>query len=293
MFILAGCILCCAGKRGSQQMKLLEYSKLVPESIDHWISVDKGHVYDQETIYDYMNGAAEIYKQYSFESLYVRQYENPGNPGVTLEIFEMDQSPDAFGIFSHIRSGIEIGIGQGSDQSRGVINFWKGRYFIYIHADQETSDTQGVMLDLANYIDRNMTQTGTKPDILKLFPQQGLIESKVRYTRSFILLNMHYFIASENILNIDTKSEAVLASYQFGNEESYLMIVRYPSKELAIAAKNKFIQNYLPEATASLILQTENGKWTGASQKNEFLMILFDAPTEAQIGQLLASIPIP
>lgn len=275
-----------------QQMKLIEYTRFVPKTVNNWTSVDNGQVYDHQSIYDYMNGAAEIYKQYTFAGLYVRLYENPGKPAITLEIFDMGISKDAFGIFSHVRDGKEIGIGQGSDDTGGAINFWKGKYFVYIHTEDEIPESRIAMIELANLIDREMRQTGVKPDILKFLPPAGLVENEIRYTRSFILLNMHYFIASENILNISSETEAVLASYLKNDKESYLLLVCYPSEKQAASAQKNFIQNYLPETPESNTLQTEEGKWIGVSKENEFLILVFDAPTEAHAKEMLTSIQI-
>jgi len=277
----------CSGNK-----ELMEYTQFVPETAEEWISPNEGQVYDQQTIYDYMDGAAEIYKQYSFVNLYVRQYENPGESPILLEIFKMETSQDAFGIFSHIRSGEDIGIGQSSDKTDGTLSFWKDKYFIYLRSEKETPGIQHAIQNLASTIDRNLKRTGEEPELLTLLPQSGLVKNRIRYTRSFILLNMHYFIASENILNINSETDAVLALYRIKNEESYLLMVRYPSREAAENAQNTFIDFYMPEAPDNFILQTENGKWVGVLVKNSTLVILFDASTDAQTDQFLTSIQI-
>jgi hypothetical protein len=72
-----------------------------PEKILGWEVHGKVETYNRETLYDYMNGAAEIYLTYDFRGLSVQRYIKPKSPDIVLEIFDMGFSEDAFGIFSH------------------------------------------------------------------------------------------------------------------------------------------------------------------------------------------------
>ena len=282
----------CSDKKGLPQTKLSEYMQFVPEAAENWVSAGEGEVYSDETIYDYMDGAAEIYKQYSFVSLYVGHYEKPGDVNITLEIFEMETSQDAFGIFSHIRSGENAGIGQDSDKTDGTLSFWKDKYFVYIRTERESPAVQKTFRSIAQSIDLNLSRTGERPKIVEFLPGSGLVENSIRYSRSFILFNSHYFIASENILNINSETDAVLASYLLDNEESVCLVVHYPSKESAENARNSFIHTYMPDTSENHIVQTENGKWTGILLKEDYLILLFDAPSEAQISRFLVSFKV-
>jgi hypothetical protein len=47
-----------------------------------------------------MDGAAELYRSYAFKRLMVRRYMKTDHPAIMVELFDMDSSDDAFGIFS-------------------------------------------------------------------------------------------------------------------------------------------------------------------------------------------------
>ncbi len=55
-------------------------------------------------IFDYMDGAGELYLAYGFRSLLVRDYAKPGEPKITCELYQMPSSADAFGLFSQDRA---------------------------------------------------------------------------------------------------------------------------------------------------------------------------------------------
>ena len=49
----------------------------IPKKILDWESVDQDVVYDRKTIYDYMDGGAEVYLAFDFRTVFVRKYKNP------------------------------------------------------------------------------------------------------------------------------------------------------------------------------------------------------------------------
>jgi len=55
-------------------------------------------------------------------------------------------------------------------------------------------------------------------------------------------------------------------------------------------AYQSFIKAYLPEAGGKDRLRTEDRKWTFARQRNEFVIIVLGAPTEANAEVLLKAI---
>ncbi|MCJ7628218.1 MAG: hypothetical protein MUO50_07495, partial [Longimicrobiales bacterium] len=86
---------------------------LLPKTIGEWVKQDAPLTYDRETIFDYINGAGEVYRSYAFSHVLVDRYERSGaqDQGVTVELFDMGNPEDAFGVFSYAREQEEAGIG--------------------------------------------------------------------------------------------------------------------------------------------------------------------------------------
>jgi hypothetical protein len=275
---------------GKNTQTLTSLVKTLPDQVQNWKATEKGNFYDDQTIYDYMNGAGEIYKQYAFRNLFSQRYENPGNPGITIEIFDMSTSDDAYGIFSHIRSGEEINIGQDAADMGAAIALWKGNFFVYLKTDLETPLSRKALLELAKSVEGAINREGFRPNILTHLPKQNLIRKEICYMRSFILINFHYFIASENILQIDSTTHVVLAPYQKQDNKVHLLLIHYPSEIQAESAQQNFLEHYRPETSGSHIFQIEDGKWCAVAKIKSFLSIVFDAGTKEEAEEMLTGV---
>jgi hypothetical protein len=115
----------------------------------------------------------------------------------------------------------------------------------------------------------------------------GLVDKSIRYLKSHVLLNQRFFINHQNILNLNPKTEAILAQYLRDKQKTQLLLIRYPNLKEAGDAYQNFMKAYLSDAQGKDRLKTEDGKWTIAQQKNEFVIIVFGAPKEAEGEALL------
>ena len=255
-------------------------SDLLPDKIGGWTPSGQDSVYNAETIYDYMDGAAELYLSYSFDRLFVRTLEKPGSPTITIELFSMKSSQDAFGVFSLQREGKHIGIGTESEYERGLLRFWKGTYFANIYTERETPEAKKALLHAGTHVSDAINSRGKKPRLLDVLPETGLDEQTIRYFHNHVCLNYCYFVASENILNLDDQTEAVLATYNNPDGASRILLIRYANKESADEALQQFGQSYMPDAAGSNMVRTENGTWTALMRYESVVAVIFDAPSE-------------
>lgn len=261
----------------------------IPKETNGWVESAKGRAYDRKTLFQYIDGGAELYLAYRFQKAYVHTYKKAGKPDIILNIFDMSTPEDAFGVFASEREGDDIGIGQASEYEAGLLRFFKGRFFVSIMAHEETPESREALFSLARAVGHAIQTIGSKPALLSSLPPEGLIERSIRYFYSHSILNHYYYIADKNILLLDPHTEATLAQYSTEGEKPYVLLVRYPSTEHAKAGFESFLRAYMPEAVQG-ILQTENGKWTAALLNDTLLAIVFDAPTRSSARSLLESI---
>jgi hypothetical protein len=277
--------MCSTIDKGEKNMHMREF---VPNEIYGWKAEGELEIYDRETIFDYINGAGEIYLLYDFRKVMVFRLVKASDPTIFVELFDMGSPQDAFGVFSHARESEEIGIGQGSEYRGGVLCFWKGRFFVCIFSERETPATKKAVFDLAEKIAKKIKAAGAKPRLLEFLPDKGLANKSVRYFHLHTSLNYHYFVASQNILKLSPQTEAVLARYE--PDESYLLCIRYQNQKEANEALNTFLNAYIPEEKESGIAQIENGKWVGAQLEGAFVVVAFDAPTKDHAQAMLEAV---
>jgi hypothetical protein len=256
-------------------------SGTIPKEISSWREIEE-NIYNRKNLHEFINGGAELYLSYGFQSVLSRVYESEDEPALYLDIFDMGNSKNAFGVFSHTREFIQSDFGQGSQYTKGLLLFWKDRYLISLLISPETPAGKKVIRDLAELIDQVIDKAGSLPEIISLLPESNLKEESIRYFRHYIWLNSHYFIADTNIFNITDDTEVVLAKYKGEDKSAILLLLLYPDKDSAITAKQSFKEKYLDDSEAADVMKTEDGLWVGWKQENRLLSVVF----QGQSGQI-------
>jgi hypothetical protein len=261
---------------------------VLPSAVEGWAWDGKEVRYDARTVFDYIDGAGEMFLAYGFEQLAVRRFEKADQPPLTVESYRMTSAEAAFGVFSFERQDEDIGIGQGSERGGGLLRFWKGRYFVSIFADGEGVEAESAILQLGRLTAAAIREEGQPPRAIGLIPgrEAGLVETSVRYVTSHILLNQRLFIARDNVLGLTRETGAVLAQYGRDTAAARLLVVQYSTAAAAEAAYGRFMAAYLSAAAGKDRMQTNDGRWTIAWQRQAMQLVVIGAPSEA-VGEAL------
>lgn len=264
----------------------------IPAKVFNWKVKTKDQIFDRETIFKHINGGAELYLAYDFKQVFVRKYLGPDDNEIAMDIYDMGSSTEAYGVFTSEREESDADIGQGSEYCDGLLRFWKDRFFVTILAVGDDKAAEKTILELGKKVAEAIKSTGLRPDnLLNRIPEQGLDKKRVRFFHTDMLLNKHYYVSHDNILNLNRQTDCILAEYREKNQEStFLVLIRYQTNTLAQKAYNTFIKAYMPEARDSGITQTENKKWVLAKPKRDMIVLIFDAPTKKNASKLLSTI---
>ena len=269
---------------------LEELQRALPEKVMNWTKAEEDQFYDSQTIFDYIDGAGEVYRAYNMQRCLSRRYVTPEGPAILLDLFEMASSYDAFGLFTHDPDGDVLAIGQGAVYRSGWLGFWKDRFFVSLYADDDTEAAKQALFELAGKVASLIKKEGPKPQILSRLPKKGLQAGSIRYFHDHPVLNRHYFVATENILHLGRQTEALLAAYQRKEGSAQVLLVKYPDAEKAKGAYSSFLKHYLPDADPSGMAQLENKKWCGASVKGPWLAVVLEADSRDIASELLAGL---
>jgi hypothetical protein len=267
-----------------------ELSLLLPAEVHDWKTISKDSIYNRTTLYDYIDGGAELYLSYGFKEVINRTYRKQGQPDMVVDIFDMATSSNAFGVFTQSLEKVDKSFGQGSQVSKGLVLFWKDHYYVSIVAHPETDESKKVLLMLASLIDGSITSEGPLPAIINLLPENSLVKESIRYFRHPAWLNAHYFIADHNLLHIHDATEALLAKYGDGPRRSLLLLVEYPKDQDARQAYGDFVKSYLPTMSGKKAVQIEDGTWTACRLSGSLLTAVFNAAQEKDVSLLLEAV---
>lgn len=270
-------LLAAVGSFQVEGEELVKLSEAIPRKIKGWQATSPDRFFDRRTLYDYIDGGAELYLAYNFHKVLAREYSRPGRPSILLDIFDMGTPADAFGVFTAERLGEDVGIGEGSEYEPGLLRFWRGRFFVSITAMKETKEVKEAIFALGGEVAKAIGKPTREPSVLlQLLPPKGLQKLGVRLFRTHEMLNRFKFLAKENILGLGRDCEGIIAPYRRDKKMMHLLLVLYPNEERARRGEEEFTKSIKAGRRPA---RTKEEKFASVARRGRLLMAVLGAPT--------------
>ncbi len=275
----------------------LEFKSLIPEGVKDFEKAGQVQLFDRKNLFDYMDGGAELYLSYDFRRLSVQEYRDKDRV-ITVEVYEMKTSPDAFGLYSFdqeadtARRGDNLALGDKANFSSGLLKFWKGNYLVRIVDLNGNDQFKDVILELGRKISSKIDEKGELPFLLSKLPAEGLILNSERFFHKQIVLNNLYFLSTENLLNLSEKTSAVMGDYLLGKMNLKLLLISYADSSSARLAFESFCTKYLKSSPSGkkVIQKVEEDKFIGLELEKSYLWITFEGKDERNTGDVLRNV---
>ena len=85
------------------------------DALPGWTPIGEVEIFDRENIYDLVNGQAEAFFAYGFEQVAVRGYDNVEGVVLSIEVWQLAATADAYGLFTASIAGTPVAIGNDGD----------------------------------------------------------------------------------------------------------------------------------------------------------------------------------
>jgi hypothetical protein len=181
---------------------------MIPK-IDGWTATEKPRSFFPDTLYEYIDGAAESYIGYDFRELTVADFAQVGTQAsLTLEIYDMGGALDAFGIYSAERypDNRTVDIGTHGYIEGEVLNFVAGTMYVKLLCFNGGDATASVLEAFARRVASGAGPKGNLPAPFSLFPKDGLVPKSEKYIR-------------RNVMGFDFLGNGYLVAYKDGGAE--------------------------------------------------------------------------
>ncbi len=157
-----------------------------------WVMKERVTLFDSDTLFDHINGEAELYFPYGFDMLATVSYLNKKYPDVwvVVDVYRMGSLLDAFGIYSNYRKADAAGavIGAEGFVSSSQLMFYQGRYFVRIQVTGTTSLEQQLLLACGRTVSRNLPPNEGRPGELEVLAGiPGMVTKSDRYLGQSLL----------------------------------------------------------------------------------------------------------
>jgi len=291
----------------------------LPRTLGVWTRSEEIRRILPDKIFDYMDGAGELYLGYRFKYLEVAEYSAPGEDQILVELYRMDSSDDAFGLLSGDWGGEPVETdktrmknggpawfpGHRALYGAGLLRIWSDNLYARVMAYRESAQSKEAVLRLGRVITGGR-KSAPAPALVRALPEETGAAFRLRtdrfcYFRSNLVLNSVYFLSTKNILDLDRSAEAVTASYppaptSVGGRSIQLVLIRYADEKTARNALAHFERVYLPEKRISAP-KTSSGSegfwhiedgWMGCARSGRVLALVFECPDRTAAVELVS-----
>ena len=202
-------------------------------TISGWTRDGNTETYDNDTLYDLVDGQADAFFAYNFEEVAVQSYVGEDTV-LRIEIWQLATPADAYGLFTRNRSGEPADIGNEGDTDPGRrLAFWQDRYYAQVRGRQALQDA--TLYAFAEAIIAALPTGGETPALIDQLPPEGLVARSAIFFRQEISIQDEIWLGGENILGLTSDTEGVLARYTVDGAPVHLLMVQYADGDAASA----------------------------------------------------------
>jgi hypothetical protein len=284
----------------------------LPRTVGPWTRSEAPRTIIASNIFEYMDGAGELYIGYRFDRLEVSEYTAADEKTILVEVYFMKTPDDAFGLLSLDWGGEAVDLEAGARQSAEKHPAWPGALYgegllrlrsekIYarVLAELETPRSREAVLALGRAIAKGGSDFSS-PSLLRQLPESFPHGWKLRrdgtsYFRSHLVLNSLYYLSQENMFDLGHETEAVITRYEKestdGLQRIRLLLIQYPQARAAGRALAHFRRVYLPDRSSSS-METENffsleDGWLGYKLTGGRAAFVFECPDRETAAAVL------
>lgn len=180
-----------------------------------------------QNLYEYINGQAEFFIALGFIKLTGANYTTvaDGKDTVTIDIYDMGNKLNAFGVLQAKRGGraSALNLGAASVGFDDYLAFYKDRFFVEIQAYITREKERHMAETMAASIAKRLPGDNTPPSELSYFPEKNRIAGSERYITGGIL--GHAFL-----------DRGIVCKYRIQDQEVTAFVAMLPSPRDAVYA---------------------------------------------------------
>ncbi|MDQ1351384.1 MAG: hypothetical protein QG657_1686 [Acidobacteriota bacterium] len=195
-----------------------------------WTQKGNIDIYTPDNLYEYIDGAADVFLGYDFQELAAATFESNPKGSFTVDIYRHSNVKNGFGIYSQEKpsKGPFIPIGAQGYYEKGVLNFLADCYYVKISGFDLGDKDETILKEAAQQIARKIQGDNQFPKVVECFPSEGKIENSERY-------------AAQDYLGHSFLHSAFTADYEKEGKKIQVFIIETDDEQSA----RKILDDYL------------------------------------------------
>jgi hypothetical protein len=288
----------------------------LPATVRGWTRPDTVRLVQPESLFDYMDGGAELYLGYRLRYLEVCSYSHADEDEIVVELFRTETSDDAYGLLSLDWTGERVDLPAAADTRAlyegGLLRLWSDDVYARVMTYRETEASRAAVGELARAIDvgrPHPSPPSMVAEFPRLAPSRYKLVTRPSLFRSHVALNSVYRVSYQDLLDLGASALGMIGSFAVEADSSaapvYVALVRYARPENCRRGLAHFRRAYLPPDAApdaAAIAPTEqpadpdeglaekDGRWVGFTRQGRGLALVFAAPDESTTRLFLQTV---
>ena len=208
-----------------------ELAALVPR-VDAWTQSEAPRGFFPESLFEYIDGAAESYLSYDFRELLVVDLEKKGTEAtLTLEIYDMGSPVNAFGIFGAERypENRAVSIGELGYLEGESLNFMSGRFYVKMLGFGLGEETGSILAGVGAQVAAAVKEKGVLPALVLAFPKKDLVAQSEKYVK-------------KNFMGYEFLRDGYVAAYKADGREMEAFFIEAGSEKDAQGMLEKLLE---------------------------------------------------
>ena len=242
--------------------------------IDGWKRSDSIRVFTPQTLYSYIDGAADAYLMQDFVRLSVAYYTRGGDTSVTVEIYNHRTEQHAYGIYSQERtSSVEyLPIGIQGYYAETILNFVIGTTYVKLTSYSLGNDEREYLRAIAEALAGKVGGTTAPPPLFQCFPEKGAVPNSWHFT-------------GKDFLGYPCFQSVYSTDYQADSLTFQLFIIPFPDPDALRSAWKEYLKSAgrspdLPASGTNTIDDPYQGTITFDLRENILCGIIGRIPAE-------------
>lgn len=190
---------------------------------------------------------AVIFLEYGFSERERVRLLGPKERSLILDVYEMVDSAAAYGIFTYLRPATAMpvkGIGNAGIETTSGIAFQQDRYYVALSAPGPLAPLRQPVLQIAAAISKALPMSSFVPMVADKLPKEKRVPGSEKFLMGPEAFSRVLPLASKDPFGIATGAEAALARYESSNETATLLLIYYPTQQLARKFLNAGYKDY-------------------------------------------------
>ncbi len=222
-----------------------------------WALLKKKLHFDKDGLFNYIDGAAELFTEFGFNALDVYEY-GKDNDTLTLEVYAMESPRSALGFFL-MKCGKDLKLqGKESDEDslRYQLPILGGSYFILINNSHGEMRLVPAMKALAAQIKKNIP-VEKEGQVFDDLPREHFVKDSELLFRGPCALQQIFIFGQGDVLQLKGRIFGCAGDYLNDDGSSYTrLIIPYPDRSTADSAYQNLITSLDSELT--VLSKSEN-----------------------------------